>query len=167
MRFLYSLSPFRKLLHKVAAGKLYKTFGGKLNFFGIGGAKLDPTVERFLKEGNFPYAIGYGLTETAPLLAGAVGKNRRIGSTGIAMEGVTLRVANADLATGEGEIQAQGLNVMKGYYKAPETTKEVFTEDGWFRTGDRGSFDKYNRLFIKGRIKTMIVGASGENIYPE
>ena len=167
MRFLYSLAPFRKLLHKVAAGKLYKTFGGELNFFGIGGAKLDPTVERFLYEGNFPYAIGYGLTETAPLLAGAVGKNRKIGSTGIAMEGVTLRVANADPVTGEGEIQAQGFNVMKGYYKAAETTKEVFTDDGWFRTGDRGMFDKNNLLHIKGRIKTMIVGASGENIYPE
>jgi len=167
MRFLYSISLFRKVLHKVAARKLYKTFGGELNFFGIGGAKLDPTVERFLNEGNFPYAIGYGLTETSPLLAGAVGKNRIIGSTGIAMEGVTLRVANADAKTGEGEIQAQGLNVMKGYYKAPEITKEVFTEDGWFRTGDRGAFDKNNKLFIKGRIKTMIVGASGENIYPE
>jgi long-chain acyl-CoA synthetase len=164
---LYSIAFFRKLLHKVAAKKLHKTFGGQLHFFGIGGAKLDPTVERFLMEGGFPYAIGYGLTETSPLLAGAVGKNRSLGSTGIAMEGVQLRIANADPLTGEGEIQAKGLNVMRGYYKAPEITKEVFTEDGWFRTGDRGNFDKDNKLYIKGRIKTMIVGASGENIYPE
>ncbi|TNF39719.1 MAG: long-chain fatty acid--CoA ligase, partial [Bacteroidetes bacterium] len=164
---LYSIAFFRKILHKVAAKKLHKTFGGHLHFFGIGGAKLDPTVERFLMEGGFPYAIGYGLTETSPLLAGAVGKNRRLGSTGIAMEGVQLRIANADPLTGEGEIQAKGLNVMRGYYKAPEITKEVFTEDGWFRTGDRGNFDKENKLYIKGRIKTMIVGASGENIYPE
>jgi long-chain acyl-CoA synthetase len=164
---LYSVAFFRKLLHKVAAKKLHKTFGGHLHFFGIGGAKLDPTVERFLMEGGFPYAIGYGLTETSPLLAGAVGKNRKLGSTGIAMEGVQLRIANADPLTGEGEIQAKGLNVMRGYYKAPEITKEVFTEDGWFKTGDRGCFDKTNRLHIKGRIKTMIVGASGENIYPE
>jgi len=167
VRFLYSLAPTRKLLHRVAASKLHKSFGGKLHFFGIGGAKLDPTVERFLLEGNFPYAIGYGLTETAPLLAGAVGKNRRLGSTGIVMEGVQLRIANADPVTGEGEIQAKGANVMKGYYKAPEITKEVFTDDGWFKTGDRGCFDRQNKLFIKGRIKTMIVGASGENIYPE
>lgn len=167
VRFLYSLTPTRKLLHRVAASKLHKSFGGKLHFFGIGGAKLDPTVERFLLEGKFPYAIGYGLTETAPLLAGAVGKNRRLGSTGIVMEGVQLRIANADPVTGEGEIQAKGANVMKGYYKAPEITKEVFTDDGWFKTGDRGCFDKQNKLFIKGRIKTMIVGASGENIYPE
>jgi long-chain acyl-CoA synthetase len=167
MRFLYSIAAIRKVLHKVAASKLHKTFGGKLHFFGIGGAKLDPTVERFLLEGKFPYAVGYGLTETSPLLAGAVGKNRRLGSTGITMEGVKLRIGNADPVTGEGEIQAKGLNVMRGYYKAPEITKEVFTDDGWFKTGDRGCFDKNNLLYIKGRIKTMIVGASGENIYPE
>jgi len=167
IRALYSTSPIRKILHKIAAKKLHKTFGGALHFFGIGGAKLDPTVERFLMEGGFPYAIGYGLTETSPLLAGAVGKNRSLGSTGIAMEGVQLRIANANPFTGEGEIQAKGENVMRGYYKAPEITKEVFTEDGWFRTGDRGNFDKNNKLYIKGRIKTMIVGASGENIYPE
>ena len=167
IRTLYSASPIRKILHKVAAKKLHKTFGGHLHFFGIGGAKLDPAVEKFLMDGGFPYAIGYGLTETSPLLAGAVGKNRSLGSTGIAMEGVQLRIANADPLTGEGEIQAKGENVMRGYYKAPEITKEVFTEDGWFRTGDRGNFDKNNKLYIKGRIKTMIVGASGENIYPE
>ena len=166
-RSLYSFPPTRKILNRIAAGKLYKTFGGQLKFFGIGGAKLDPTVERFLNEGKFPYAIGYGLTETSPLLAGAVGKTVRIGSTGLAMEGVELRLGNADLKTGEGEIQAKGPNVMKGYYKAPELTREVFTEDGWFKTGDKGWFDKDNFLFIRGRIKTMIVGASGENIYPE
>lgn len=167
MRFLTSFTFIRKLMHIIAAKKLHKTLGGELHFFGIGGAKLDPTVERFLYEGRFPYAIGYGLTETAPLLAGAVGKNRKVGSTGIAMQGVSLRIANPDPATGEGEIQAKGENVMKGYYKAPDITKDVFTEDGWFRTGDRGMFDKQSLLYIKGRIKTMIVGASGENIYPE
>ncbi|HPF52863.1 MAG TPA: AMP-binding protein [Draconibacterium sp.] len=167
MRFLSNFAPTRKVLHKVAAKKLYESFGGKLHFFGIGGAKLDSAVERFLFEGGFPYAIGYGLTETAPLLAGAVAKNRTIGSTGIVMEGVQVRIADADPKTGEGEIQAKGANVMQGYYKAPELTRDVFTEDGWFKTGDRGMFDKKNRLHIKGRIKTMIVGASGENIYPE
>ena len=96
-----------------------------------------------------------------------MGKNVRIGSTGIAMEGVQLRLGDANLETGEGEIQAKGQNVMRGYYKAPELTSEVFTEDGWFKTGDKGWYDKDNFLYIKGRIKTMIVGASGENIYPE
>ncbi len=167
MRASSSFGPTRKVLHKVAVKKLAESFGGQIRFFGIGGSKLDVAVERFLFEGGFPYAIGYGLTETAPLLAGAVGNTCAVGSTGVAMEGVTLRIADPDPKTGEGEIQAKGENVMKGYYKAPELTKEVFTKDGWFRTGDRGVFDRNNRLFIKGRIKTMIVGSSGENIYPE
>lgn len=167
IRFLYKVAPVRKLLHKVASKKLYQTFGGQLRFFGIGGAKLDPTVERFLYEGKFPYAIGYGLTETSPLLAGAVVGKTRIGSTGPAMPGVELRLGDLNPVTGEGEIQARGLNVMSGYYKAPEATREVFTNDGWFKTGDRGWFDKDQKLYIKGRIKTMIVGSSGENIYPE
>ncbi len=167
IKSLYSVSVIRKKLHKIAGAKLLKSFGGKLHFFGIGGAKLDATVERFLSESEFPYAVGYGLTETSPLLAGAVVKNTRIGSTGPAMQGVQLRLADKDLKTGEGEIQAKGPNVMKGYFKAPELTSSVFTEDGWFKTGDRGWFDKDNFLYIKGRIKTMIVGASGENIFPE
>lgn len=166
-RALYSIPAIRKVLHQIASKKLLKTFGGKVEFFGIGGAKLDPVVERFLAEGKFPYAIGYGLTETSPLLAGAVVGKTKLGSTGVAVEGVQLRIADADPVTGEGEIQAIGPNVMKGYYKAPELTQEVFTNDGWFKTGDRGVFDKDNMLHIKGRIKNMIVGASGENIYPE
>jgi long-chain acyl-CoA synthetase len=167
MRFIYSLPPARKILHKIAGRKLYETFGGQLRFFGIGGAKLCPETERFLMEGKFPYAIGYGLTETSPLLAGAVGKNVRLGSTGPAIEGVQMRLADIDLETGAGEIQVRGPNVMRGYYKAPELTKTVFTADGWFKTGDRGIFDKDKFLSVKGRLKNMIVGASGENIYPE
>lgn len=167
IRFLYKVPPTRKLLHKVASKKLMETFGGVVRFFGIGGAKLDQTVERFLFEGKFPYAIGYGLTETSPLLAGTVVGKTRVGSTGPVMPGVKLRVGDVDNVTGEGEIQVQGPNVMKGYYKNPEATKNVFTKDGWLRTGDRGLFDRDGYLSVKGRIKTMIVGASGENIYPE
>lgn len=166
-RTLYKIPTMRKVLHKVAGKKLLKTFGGNLIFFGIGGAKLDGTVERFLIEAGFPYAIGYGLTETSPLLAGTTPSTPCWGTTGKALEGVKLRLADADPDTGEGEVQAQGPNVMVGYYKAPEITASVFTEDGWFKTGDLGSFDKNGNLSIKGRIKNMIVGASGENIYPE
>jgi len=166
-RTLYKVPPFRKLLNKVAGKKLYETFGGKLKFFGIGGAKLDDNVERFLMEGGFPLAIGYGMTESSPLLAGAgVGKTRFL-STGGPMAGVKLRIANADPKTGQGEIQAKGENVMLGYYKEPEITKETFTEDGWLKTGDLGYFDQAGNLYIKGRIKNMIIGSSGENIYPE
>ena len=166
-RSLFKIRPFRKILSRVAGKKLYETFGGQLRFFGIGGAKLDNEVERFLMDAKFPLAIGYGLTETSPLLAGAVGKNVRYLSTGVHLQGVELRISNADPITGEGEIQARGENVMKGYYKEPGLTSEVFTEDGWFRTGDLGKFDKSGFLYIKGRIKNMIVGSSGENIYPE
>ena len=124
-------------------------------------------VERFLMDAKFPFAIGYGMTESSPLLAGAVVGKTRYLSTGPAMPGVELRIGNVDPKTGEGEIQARGMNVMKGYFKEPELTKEAFTEDGWLRTGDRGCFDKNGCLYIKGRIKNMIVGSSGENIYPE
>ena len=135
-------------------------------FFGIGGAKLDATVERFLREANFPYAIGYGLTESAPLLAGAGTKQTKLGSTGFAVQGVELKINNPD-KNGLGEIWAKGPNVMLGYYKNPEATSEVLTPDGWFRTGDYGYLDSHKRLYIKGRMKNTIIGASGENIYPE
>lgn len=166
-RVLYKIPAFRKLLHKIACKKLFETFGGELKFFGVGGAKLDDNVERFLMEGGFPLAIGYGMTESSPLLAGAgVGKTRFM-STGAPMAGVKLRIANTDPKTGLGEIQAKGENVMLGYYKEPEITKNTFTEDGWLKTGDLGHFDKDGNLFVRGRMKNMIVGSSGENIYPE
>jgi long-chain acyl-CoA synthetase len=144
-----------------------KTFGGEIKFFGIGGAKLNRTVEKFLIEAGFPYAIGYGLTETAPLLAGANPQKSTFDSTGPALEGIELIIHNPDKVTGEGEIWARGPNVMLGYYKEPEMTAEVITPDGWFRTGDLGIFDDKGNLYIKGRLKNMIVGATGENIYPE
>ncbi|MEI6753365.1 MAG: AMP-binding protein [Paludibacter sp.] len=165
-RMIYKTPFFRILIHRIAGKKLYQTFGGRLKFFGIGGAKLDSRVERFLKEARFPYAIGYGLTETAPLLAGAGVHQTKLQSTGYAVHGVELKIHEPG-KKGVGEIWAKGPNVMKGYYKNPEATSEVLTEDGWFRTGDYGRFDSRKRLFIKGRIKNTIVGASGENIYPE
>ena len=165
-RMIYKNFIFRKIIHWLAGKKLYKTFGGRLKFFGIGGAKLDARVERFLREAKFPYAIGYGLTETAPLLAGAAVGKTKLQSTGVALPGVQLKIHEPG-EKGVGEIWARGLNVMKGYYKNPEATKEVLTEDGWFRTGDLGCFDSKKRLYIKGRAKTTIIGASGENIYPE
>jgi long-chain acyl-CoA synthetase len=164
-RMIYKNALFRKLIHRIAGKKLYQTFGGRLAFFGIGGAKLDSRVERFLKEAHFPYAIGYGLTETAPLLAGAGVTQTKIQSTGFAVQGVELKI-NKPNKKGVGEIWAKGPNVMKGYYKNQEATDEVLT-DGWFHTGDFGRFDSQKRLFIKGRMKNTIVGASGENIYPE
>ena len=167
IRLLYRILPVRLLLNRMAGKKLLKTFGGELNFFGIGGAKLDPTVEKFLKEAKFPYSIGFGLTETAPLAAGAGPAATRLNTIGPAMPGCEVKINQPDGKNGQGEIWIKGPNVMKGYYKEPDLTKEVLSEDGWFKTGDLGSFDKKGYLAFKGRLKNMIVSASGENIYPE
>lgn len=166
-RSLYKVGFMRRYLHRVAGKKLLKFFGGHLRFLGIGGAKLDTNAEKFLYEAKVPYAIGYGLTETAPLLAGAVGDMVRIGSTGPILEGIEARIENVNLETGQGEIVVKSPSQMMGYYKNEEATGEVITSDGWFRTGDLGCFDEDGWLYIKGRLKNMIVGPSGENIYPE
>ena len=156
-----------RLMCLIIGLKLKKILGGRLNFFGIGGAKLDTTVEDFLWKARFPYAIGYGLTETAPLICHAMGKDRYPGSIGYPVYGVEMRLDNVNPETGEGEIVVKGDNVMLGYYKDPERTKEAFTEDGWFKTNDVASMDDKGRYYIKGRVGNMIVGPSGENIYPE
>ena len=166
-RTLYRIGFMRRYLHRIAGKKLLKVFGGRLRFLGIGGAKLDGGAEQFMLEARVPYAIGYGLTETAPLLAGAAPSQVRLGSTGPAAPGVQLRLANINPETRQGEIEALSPSVMLGYYKNPEATKEVFTPDGWFRTGDLGYISDDGWLYIKGRLKNMIVGPSGENIYPE
>ena len=155
------------LMCKIIGMKLKKTFGGHMTFYGIGGAKLDPEVERFLLKAGFPYAIGYGLTETSPLLGYAMHGWRTVGSFGYPVYNVQLKLHNVDPKTGEGEIVAKGPNVMLGYYKDPVRTKSVFTEDGWFRTSDIATVDEKGRYFIKGRNSNMILGPSGENIYPE
>jgi long-chain acyl-CoA synthetase len=167
IKLLYKIPLLRKKFNGAAGKKLLKTFGGELKFYGIGGAKLNKEVERFLIEAKFPYAIGYGLTETSPLLAGSNPQKAVFESTGPAIEDIELIINNPDKRTGEGEIWARGKSIMKGYYKEPGMTKEVLTSDGWFKTGDLGTIDRNNNLFIKGRLKNMIVGASGENIYPE
>lgn len=155
------------LLCRLIGMKLKATFGGRLKFFGIGGSKLDIKVEEFLKKAKFPYAIGYGLTETAPLICNAGVKYTKPGSTGVAAYGVTVKLLNVNPETGEGEIVCKGDNVMLGYYRDPARTRSVFTDDGWFRTNDLATVDEKGRYYIKGRLSNMILGPSGENIYPE
>lgn len=167
VRNLYKLPAVRKKLHKVAGKKLFKTFGGELRMFCIGGAPISAEVERFLNEGGFPYAIGYGLTETSPLLTGTGPEAVRLRSAGRPIPEVEIGIRDEDPITGEGEIFARGPMVMKGYYKDPEKSKEVLTDDGWFKTGDLGVLDKDGYLFIKGRSKNVIIGSNGKNIYPE
>ena len=167
MKILYSIGFTRKLLHKAAGKKLLESFGGRLRFFGIGGAGISPYVEQFLIEADFPYIVGYGLTETAPLLAGSVlGAKPQFKSTGIAMAGVELKIRNKDPKTGNGEIIARSPSVMIGYYKDEVQTAEVI-EDGWFLTGDLGYINNDGFLFINGRSKNVLIGPGGENIYPE
>ncbi|MDR2562666.1 MAG: AMP-binding protein [Prevotellaceae bacterium] len=166
-RNLYKIALGRKFLHRAAAKKLYKLLGGRLVFFGIGGAKLDPTVERFLYEGKFPYAIGYGLTETAPLLSAAVNRNVKPESAGFRLKDVEMLVHARDTETGIGELWVRTPCLMKGYYREPELTAAVMTPEGWFKTGDLISVNPSGRIYIKGRLKNVILGSSGENIYPE
>ena len=148
--------------------RMVRTFGGKLEFFGIGGAKLDPTVEQFLIECRFPYAIGYGLTETAPLVCNVmVDKKKHLGSIGVASYKVDIRLDNVNPANGEGEIVVRGNNVMLGYYKDPERTLQVLDDEGWFHTNDVATVDEQGNYYIKGRLNNTILGPSGENIYPE
>ena len=166
-RKLYSWDWSRKILHKIAGKSLKKLFGGRMRLFAIGGAKFESEAERFLLEAGFPYGIGYGLTETAPLLAGAVGDMVRVGSTGPALPAVEIRLDNVNPETNQGEIVAKTPCCMMGYFKNEQATKDAFTEDGWFRTGDLGYIAEDGWIYIKGRLKNMIVGPSGENIYPE
>ena len=166
IRSLYAIPFVRKKLNKIAGAKLMETFGGAIRFFGVGGGGISPHVEFFLREAEFPYCIGYGLTETAPFLAGtnpSVTKYKAIGPIIPEVES-ELRDLNPD---GSGTLWVRGANVMRGYYKDPEKTAEVIDKDGWFNTEDIGYFDEDGYFFMSGRAKNIIVGASGDNIYPE
>ncbi|WP_373071106.1 AMP-binding protein [Sulfurimonas sp.] len=165
---LYKIPFFRKKLNKIAAKKLYQTFGGRLRLLGLGGAGLPEYIEQFLYDGDFPYVVGYGMSETAPLLCATPDKLvTKIKSTGPAMYGVEIDIRDKNPYSGEGEIYARGPSIMKGYYKDEQKTKEILEDDGWIHTGDLGYLDEDGYLFISGRSKNMILGPSGENIYPE
>ncbi|MBR5099199.1 MAG: AMP-binding protein [Spirochaetales bacterium] len=149
------------IVYSIIGKKVKAIFGGRMRFFGVGGAAFDSEAESFFHRIHFPYALGYGLTETSPFIAGCGPNDQVPGTLGPVLDGLDVRL---DPETGE--VQIKGPSVMKGYYKNEALTDEVFTEDGYFRTGDIGQF-KDGRLAIKGRCKTMILGPSGENIYPE
>ena len=159
------------LLDQVVLGMIRETlmnaFGGEFSQIIIGGAPLNAEVEAFLRRIKFPITIGYGMTETAPLISFTPWKEFRSQSCGQVLKGfMEARIADAN-AEGVGEIQVRGEHVMAGYYKNEQATKECFTEDGWLRTGDLGMIDNDGFIYIKGRCKTMLLGPSGQNIYPE
>lgn len=159
----------RKLIRKRVGRRLLDFFGGGLKVMAIGGAALNIETESFLREAGFPYMAGYGLTETSPLLAaGTVGDpSVRVGSVGPPVPGVEIRISEPDPRTGIGQIMARGANIMKGYFNNPALTAETIDQEGWLATGDLGFFDEVGNLHIKGRSKSVIVLAHGENIYPE
>ena len=159
------------LLDKVVLNKIRETlmnaFGSEFSQIIIGGAPLNAEVEAFLRRIKFPVTVGYGMTETAPLISFTPWTEFRSQSCGQVLKGfMDARIANPDM-DGVGEIQVRGENVMAGYYKNEQATKESFTADGWLRTGDLGIIDKDGFIYIKGRCKTMLLGPSGQNIYPE
>lgn len=168
MGFCYEKVGFlRKKLNRLAGKKLIESFGGEIRFFGIGGAKLSGHVEQFLEDAQFPYSIGYGLTETAPLIAGAGVNKTKVGSTGVFAPGMDYRLVKKSAMDRDGELHVRGPNIMLGYYKEKQLTAEVLDEQGWLNTGDLGYVDENGMLTINGRSKNVIVSASGKNIYPE
>lgn len=166
IKTLYFIPFIRKMLNQIAGKKLKETFGGNIRFFGIGGAGVSPIVEKFLREAKFPYCIGYGLTETAPFLAGTNPSLTKYKAIGPVIPGTEFQLRDID-KKGNGTLWAKGPNIMMGYYKDPEKTMEVIDEDGWFNTEDIGYIDEDGYFFMSGRAKNIIVGPSGENIYPE
>ena len=170
-------SPMAKIMWKtpilknIIRGKvkegLDKTFGGQLRFLIIGGAALNGEVEQVLRDIKFQYCVGYGMTECGPLISYEDWWKYAFHSCGKELPQCHVRIDSEDPIHKDGEIQVKGINVMKGYYKNEEATKAVFTEDGWMRTGDLGVLDKEGNIFIHGRSKNMILGPSGQNIYPE
>lgn len=166
LRTLARSRALRRMIHKSAVRRLLAAFGGRLRQMGFGGAPLNPEVEKFMRDGKFPYFTGYGMTECAPLITGCRLGEARAGSCGYPVENIELRIADPD-PSGVGEVQVKGPMITPGYYKNPEATAALFTADGWLCTGDLGIQDSDGFLYLKGRSKNVILGPSGENIYPE
>lgn len=167
MKVLWKTPGIKKLLHKKVSNTLLQAFGGNLRYLIIGGAALNEEVEKCMKDMSFMYCVGYGMTECAPLISYEDWHKYVYRSCGKVIPGMQLRIDSEDPTKKEGEVQVYGVNVMKGYYKNEQATRESFTEDGWMRTGDLGIIDKDGNLFLRGRSKNMLLGPSGQNIYPE
>ncbi len=167
MKILMNIPIINDKIRETIRQKVIDAFGGKFKELIIGGAALNKEVETFLRSIRFPYTVGYGMTECGPLLSYDDWQTFRQGSCGKAVPRVELRIDSPDQQNVVGEILAKGACVMDGYYKNPEATAAAIDQDGWLHTGDLGIIDEDGYLFIKGRSKNMILGASGQNIYPE
>ena len=167
IKFLMKVPGLNQVLFNKVKTELVNAFGGEFYEVIIGGAAFNKEVEAFFKKMAFPFTVGYGMTECAPIIAYDDWKEEKLYSCGKAAPNMEIRIDSSNSAEVPGEIQIKGANVFLGYYKNEKATAEVFTEDGWFRTGDMGILDEDGSLFIKGRTKCMILGPSGQNIYPE
>ena len=167
MKVLCAIPGVNQLIFKKIRNTLLNAFGGKIREIIMGGAALNPDVEKWFRRFKLPFTVGYGMTEAAPLMAYEDWWEFASKSCGKAIDTVEVRIDSEDPYTKVGEIQARGMNIMSGYYQNEEATKAAFTEDGWMRTGDLGLLDKKGNIFIKGRSKNMILSANGQNIYPE
>ena len=167
MKVLWNMPIIKNVIRKKVHDSLMEAFGNELRYLIIGGAALNKEVEQVLKDVNLCYCVGYGMTECGPLISYENWKKFVFHSCGKELPQCRIRIDSDDPQHKEGEVQVKGVNVMKGYYKNEEATKAVFTEDGWMRTGDLGVLDAEGNLFLRGRSKNMILGPSGQNIYPE
>ena len=167
MKAVCAIPGLNKIIFKKIRTTLLNAFGGKVREIVMGGAALNPDVEKWFQKFQLPFTVGYGMTEAAPLMAYEDWWEFAPKSCGKAIDTVEVRIDSEDPYTKVGEIQARGMNIMSGYYKNEEATKAAFTEDGWMRTGDLGLLDRKGNIFIKGRSKNMILSANGQNIYPE
>ena len=166
-KFFFKIPGLDKMIQKKFRDELVATFGGRFEEVILGGAAFNPEVEAFFYKIGFPYTVGYGMTECAPIIAYAHWNEARLGSCGRTVPNMEIRIDSSDPEHVPGEVQVRGANVFLGYYKNEEATAESFTEDGWFRTGDMGVMDTDGYLYLRGRSKCMILGPSGQNIYPE
>ena len=168
MKALLKVPLFNKIIYAKIRKSLVASFGGNFKEIIVGGAAMSKEAEKFFCKVKLPFTVGYGMTECAPLISYDSHKDFIHTSCGTVLKGIMeARIDSVEPYREPGEIQVRGENVMNGYYKNPQATEAAFTNDGWLRTGDLGIMDHNNRLYIKGRIKTMILGANGQNIYPE
>ena len=167
MKILFNMPVVNKKVKQAVHDQVYQSFGGKIYEIIIGGAAFNQEVENFMESINFPITVGYGATECAPIITYASCETFVPGSCGRAALHMEVKIDSEDPQNMPGEILTKGLNVMLGYYKNEEETARTIDKDGWYHTGDLGTMDEYGNLFIKGRIKNMLLGPSGQNIYPE
>ena len=167
VRLLRNIPLINKKVEEKICEQVKQAFGGKFYEIIIGGAAFNQEVEQFLHRINFPYTVGYGATECAPIICYADYQSFVPGSCGRAVVHMEVKIDSPDPANVPGEILARGTNVMLGYYKNEEATRQTIDKDGWYHTGDLGTMDSYGNVFIKGRSKNMLLGPSGQNIYPE